>query len=175
MGAPRYSEEKKQEALGALMASAVLVSGEWAPNFRAVAAESGLSHVTLQRWWKERDKSKDGPLRTSVARACEDAQQDGARGWVESCLAAVQEGVTWILSPSHRTTVTRYSWDGEKSWEEYAVKPDALARAYRDSVAIVGDVQRLTTGQGGDGGKSRAARLERMQGALKRTGTGDGR
>jgi transposase-like protein len=147
MGAPPYTEDQKQAALGALMASAVLVQGEWVPNFDAVAREVGISHQTLRRWWRERDVAGDVGLRGAVSRGAAAVQQEGAADWYRAKLEGGRALVDHLLAPE-----TYKGLDGDKA-----------ARLFHLTMQGLRDLGAQLEGSGTTKGGGKMERLQRLQ------------
>jgi hypothetical protein len=155
MGAPRYSQQDKDRALQALMASAVEQGGEWVPNFRRLTKEPDMpSFGTLRRWWAARDVTQDGSLRLPLQRAREQVAHEGALDWYRAQVESCRNVVTYILDPEHRIGDER-------------LRADHMARALKDVWPVIKDIQGAL-----DGKQSRdhAAKVARLRQRVKRVG-----
>lgn len=98
-----YTEADRKAALGALMASAMKVRGEWRPHFTAVAEARGINDKTLRNWWSARDPAEDTALREAVTRA-RDAEWEGSREFLAWYRAGLIRQVQYLFHPHHYST-----------------------------------------------------------------------
>jgi len=148
-GRVKYTQEQRDTALAALMASAVEGDGGvWKPQFRVVGRQQKLGDRTLRRWWKERDVSQDDALRRANTRARSEVRKDGAKDWLESQVSRVQNVVTYITDPQHysRELVEVPFSDGKLVRLE-GTRPDHAARAMKLTVEVLKDLDGLMAHQ----------------------------
>ena len=161
-GRRKYTPQQKADAMLALMVSAHEDDGEWCPMYRSVGRELDIPSPTLVRWWKGRDREGDGALRTEALRVREKVREDSAGEWLRERVEEMRQGIAWITSAEHQDTTT----DGE-----YRIRPDQLARAYKDISDVVKGLDSLiTTGGNADHHK----RLERLRRGVRRVGLDKG-
>lgn len=161
-GRRKYTPQQKADAMLALMVSAHEDDGEWCPMFRSVGRQVGIPKSTLERWWSRRDRGLDGTLRAEALRIREKVREDSAGEWLRERVEEMRQGIAWITSAEHQDTTT----DGE-----YRIRPDQLARAYKDISDVVKGLDSLiTTGGNADHHK----RLERLRRGVRRVGLDKG-
>ena len=147
----RYSPEDKARAIEAMRASAELVEGEMMPRFRAVAKVAGMpSHQTLLRWWDARDRADDGPARTTLQRAREEAAAEGAKSWLRAQHERCRDVAEYILDPMHRT-----------GGPDERIPPHQMARALKDLLPVLADLDKALNGSTERGRQARIAYLHR--------------
>lgn len=147
MAGRRYTQEEKDHALGALMASAVLTDGEWVANVRAVESSLGVPRTTLKRWWDGRDKSRDGPLRASVTRAADELQADGAKDWLRTQYAKAADILAMVLDRERYDAQTVEDASGRVVVVQPATGPDRAAKAMQITVDLLPRLDRLLHGE----------------------------
>ena len=129
-GRSRYSQQDKDRALAALMASAAQRGdGTLMPQFRPVGRSLGIGQKSLRRWWGERDRTLDAALCRAKTHARIASRANGAETWIEDCVGRIKEGVSWVVAEERRTDDAR---------------PDQIARALKDIVFVVKQVDDLT-------------------------------
>ena len=153
MNGRRHSAEKRAEAMGALMASAVLQDGELVPNYAQVSPTVGVSRKVLRKWWTTRDKTKDAHLRPAVRRAREIAVQRGALATVEDLRRVLELDIHHLSQASN--------------WEDVQVHQaaralESIARSHERLVAILSDPEEDKS----------TSTMDRAREAVKRTGLG---
>tara|TARA_R100001086_G_scaffold213972_1_gene129968 strand:- start:59 stop:544 length:486 start_codon:yes stop_codon:yes gene_type:complete len=153
MNGRRHSAEKRAEAMGALMASAVLQDGELVPNYAQVSPSVGVSRKVLRKWWTGRDKTKDAHLRPPVTRAREVARQRGAQASVDQLLYAAELAISHLSQP--------------ETWRDVPVHQaaralESIARSHERIVAILSDPEEDKS----------TSTMDRAREAVKRTGLG---
>lgn len=157
MGRKKYSQDDKDHAMGALMASAVLVDGEWVPDCSATERSTGISNTTLKRWWDARDRGNDGRLREIATRGTAASAEHGARSWLDSVWKGLAKGVDVIVEDLGNPRETGVD-DKGRGWEigpnvaqraaaiktihELAEAIDAKANGTGEEVSKIGDAQR---------------------------------
>jgi hypothetical protein len=159
-GRTKYTQKKRDKALGALMASAVEQDdGSWVPQYRKVGRALSIDDRTLRRWWKRRDVTQDAALRRSSGHARAAVREEGAKTWVEAQVEALKAGVAWVLSPERRAPQERTDHEGR----EYTIepKPDAIARSLKDAMVVIEKVDKLTSGNSNSTPATRLAGLRR--------------
>lgn len=156
-----YSQETRDRCLGALMASAVLVDGEWRPCFAAVGKEEGISHQTMRRWWRERDHERDVALRGASTRARETVEAEGAEDWTRGA---------WVKL---RDLVDRVITFDEESGEPITMTHQDRAHLSRAAKLVAETLPAVEAALSDEGdAMSPNERIRRGRLALKRTGIG---
>lgn len=146
----RYTQDDRDKALGALMASATLVGVEWVPNFRAVARVLKVSARTLERWWESRDQKADAALRRAVTREREALVEEGAGDFLEAMVEGYQRIARYIINPIHyRTTLVRLPGTG-RLVRVKGVRPDQAAKALQITAGLHKDLKSLLSGEQGE-------------------------
>lgn len=146
----KYSTQDKARALGALRASAEIVSGELLPCFREVAKLDGMPHHnTLAKWWREREVSSDSPVIAAVARAREDAAQEGAADLFKTAREAVKRQVEYISDPCHYSTETYTDATGRQ--HRHGARLDHATRALQVTLASIEQLRALLSEEGEPG------------------------
>ena len=156
-----YSQETRDRCLGALMASAVLVDGEWRPCFRDVARGEDIHHVTLRRWWLARDIREDAPLRTASTRGRNKVRNEGAEDWTRGA---------WVKL---RDLVDRVITFDEESGEPITMTHQDRAHLSRAAKLVAETLPAVEAALSDEGdAMSPNERIRRGKLALKRTGIG---
>lgn len=170
--AKRHPPETRERVMGALYASARWDLGpEPVPNVLAVAIEQGVPEQTASRWWKERDRARDGELRGVATRALAAIAEQGARQWFDGTLAEL------------RTRIAELARD-RGAWETAGARDRAAAAAHTSKAMaevgrLLGVVGGSATGQP-DAGRAgadpddAAARVRRALGVADGGHDGDG-
>lgn len=174
MPGPRYTQDHRDKALGALWASSVEAAGLRVPNFRAVERQTGISARTLERWWESRDKAGDAELCRAVTRAREAVAQDGAADFLREMTGGIIELARYILHPHHRETEL-VAVPGREGREDAIVQVvqvrgariDHAAKALQVVVGLRDELRQLIQGEG-EGEKSDP--LAAARAAAARTG-----
>lgn len=166
-GRAKYTQEQRDAALAALMASAVeQPGGGWAPMFRDVMRSMSIPKSTLQRWWKGRDVGQDGPLRASCTRARSEVRQEGAEDWIRSQVDRVKAVVWYITDPIHyKTELEVVPFSDGQLLQVQGTRPDHAARAMKLTVEVLKDMDGLLSDDNG------AATPERRMSRLRQAAT----
>ena len=164
---PRYTQQDKDRALGALMASALLEDGEWVPNFNGVAASLEMPRTTLRRWWSGRDRSGDGQLRSGVARARSAIIEDGAREHIEEHIKkGIQRCVQYVADPIHYDSSTYNDESGREHVR--GARLDHAARALETLLKTAAHIEELFS----DDETAKTTPAQRAAAAIRRTKLG---
>lgn len=84
MGGRRYTQAERDEAMGALVTSAVFEGDTITPNLSSASKAIGVPISTLKSWWDSRDKRNDRKLLQARAEAAKAERIKGGEKWLSS-------------------------------------------------------------------------------------------
>ena len=160
--ARRYTQEQRDEALGALMASATLDEGVWQPQYRPVESVTNISRTTLMRFWRERDVTQDVTLRASVARGRDECNDAGASDWMTDQYKLVKCKVNGLLSRKWTRAFVVSDGAGGTEVATEDLEADKAARAIHLTIESLGKLNTAlgkTEPKSADTDDTRAQRL----------------
>lgn len=171
MAGRHHSQEDRDRALGALMASAVLRGDVWQPNYKQTArlmASSGdplvVGEATLRRWWGQRNMARDDALRRSVTTARDTLNEQGATDWLTlmygRCQAALDVVMTEVETEYHE--IDR---EGKKLQPKFL--GDRKARAIQTVMDVAPAIEDRLNGKG-DKSAHPQGRIRTLRDAINR-------
>lgn len=156
----RHPPETRERVIGALYASARWDLGpEPVPNVMAVALEQGVPEQTASRWWKERDRARDGELRGMATRVLAEVAEEGARDWFDRTLGHLRKRIVELA-------------EDDRAWGEVNARDRAAAAAHTSKamsevgrlLGVVGDPRNPDPSRVGAPADDAAARVRRALG-----------